>query len=368
MNRRQRRKQAERRAEHATTTRTPDRPLILERESFPAVKSSHIVPRMYQQAWAVDDQVAVHVDRRANCVNMSTRNAGTRSRYYRRTRPNGEKADDIEASLSYAEDKAAQPLKDLIAGSPITFEIKGGVAQLLALQMLRGPAFFAERVELLAPLIGQFDETSFKPHALAAADGDIDELRQRLTDASLGSTASLMSMLSRSIKMATLLSHMRWQIMRFDSSVLVYSDHPVVVWPMAVQRTVPFTRQGFAPLDALEIRVPIAPDAGILMTWIDLSDDGNLHLGPLAAAELNAFTIGQSDRQWMHRPGSEPSIAEGELAPVSRLTDPAYGRPVAVRSARRRKAAAFIRRVKNRRFVRDVEVLIDMPADQAPAA
>jgi hypothetical protein len=323
---------------------------------------------MYQQAWAVDDQVAVHVDRRPECFDASTRNAGTRSRYYRRTRPNGETADDIEASLSIAEDRATQPLTDLIAGSPITVEIKGGVAQFLALQMLRGPAFFAMREELLAPLIERLDETSFKPRALERAGGDVAVLRQRLTDASLGSTASLMAMLTASMKVATLLAYMRWQIMRFDSPLLAYSDHPVVLWPMVARRYLPFKRQGFGPLDPLEIRVPIAPDAAILMTWMDLSDENRLLLGPLAAAELNAFTIGQSDRQWMHRPGSEPPVAAGELAPISRLANPAYDRSTALRSARLARARAFIRRVQNRRFVREIEVLIDMPADQAPAA
>lgn len=136
MNRRQSKRQAARRAHHAAS-REPDRPpLILERDSFPPVKSAHIVPRMYQRAWAVDGQVAVHVGGKDACIKMSTRKAGTRPWYYRRTRPNGEEVDDIEASLAYVEDKATQPLRELIAGEPITYERKGGVAQLLRRQRI----------------------------------------------------------------------------------------------------------------------------------------------------------------------------------------------------------------------------------------
>jgi Protein of unknown function (DUF4238) len=227
MNRRQRRLRQQRRAHHADT-RAIDRPaLVLERDSFPEVKSSHIVPRMYQQAWAVEGQVAVHVDGREACIPLSTQKAATRSRYYRRTRPSGEKIDDIEASLAYVEDKAKEQLDDLIVGRPITAERKGGVAQLLALQMFRSPAFFAQREELIAPMIERLRLTDFKPQAAAAARGGVDRLRSELAGAYLGETGRFMSMLTRSTKMATLLSHMRWQLVRFNAPVVAYSDHPV---------------------------------------------------------------------------------------------------------------------------------------------
>jgi hypothetical protein len=113
--------------------------------------------------------------------------------------------------------------------------------------------------------------------------------------------------------------------------------------------------------------VPIAPDSAILMTWIDLSDEAAVPLGPLAAAELNALTIAQAERQWMHQLGSEPPVHEGELAPLSRLVEPSYDRAVALRSARRARAGQFVERVEHRQFVHEVEVLRDVPAPAAPA-
>lgn len=99
--------------------------------------------------------------------------------------------------------------------------------------------------------------------------------------------------------------------------------------------------------------------------FLDRSDDADVPLGPLAASELNAFTVGQADRQWMHRPGSEPPIAQGILAPTSRLAEPSYERHVALRSARRATATGFLERIKDQLHVHDVEVIVDLPALQA---
>lgn len=354
MNRRQRARRESRRGDH-TRARDVDRPaLVLTRKSYPEVKSAHIVPRMYQRAFAVDDRVAVHIDGRPVCVLMSTRNAGTRPRYYRRMRPDGQHIDDVEASLSYVEDKAAEPLATLIAGDPMTHECKGAVAQLLAVQMMRGPAFFQQREELLRPVLEGLART------LASVDDDVEEARRRSIDQEFGATQRFMSMLTRAPKMATILGHMRWQILRFDGPMLAYSDHPVVLWPMDIRRAAPFGRQGLEPLSALEIRVPIAPDAAILMTWADRRDETHVPLGLHATGELNAFTVGQADRQWMHQPGSEPEVPTGSFAPISRLVEPTYDREAMLRSARHARAQGYVARVKNREHAQAVEVLLDV--------
>jgi hypothetical protein len=129
---------------------------------------------------------------------------------------------------------------------------------------------------------------------------------------------------------------------------------------MGVTTTAPFQRQNLGPLSALEIRVPIAPDAAILMTWVDRSDETDVRMRPLTAGELNAFTIAQADRQWMHQPGTEPAAPVGIFAPASRLVERSYDRAAALRSARRTAAQQFIERVRRRRHVHDVELVIDV--------
>lgn len=360
MNKRQRQRANLRRAHHARAL-AADRPrLTLDRKCYPEVKSAHIVPRMFQRPWAVDDQVAVHVDGKSACVLMSTRKAGTRARYYRRVRPNGQATDDIEASLSVLEDVAREPLGDLIAGASLTAFRKGTVAQLLGLQMLRGPAFFAQREELIIPTLQALEAKDFKPSGLASAGGDVEKARQAVISAYLDPTARLMMMLTTSLKMATLLGHMRWHIVQFDGPLLAYSDHPVVLWPMQLEATRPFKRQGLAPMAALEIRVPIAPNFAIMMNWIDRSDEAHCSLPPTAAGELNAFTVAQADRQWMHQPGNEPDVPRGVFSPISRAIDPTYDRATMLGSVRRATAERFLERVKNRQHVHDVEVIIDV--------
>jgi len=301
----------------------PDRPsFVLDRVSYPKVDRAHIVPRMYQKAFAVDGKVAVHAD--GECLLKSTRVAGTRPAYYRRDRPDGQPIDDVEASLSVIEDKAARPLQDLVAGEPITAERKGILAQFLAVQMLRGPAFFEQRERLLAPMIEALEAEHFTPEGLAAAGGDVEVARKNAMDKYMDATQALLSMLTRSRKLASLLGLMRWNTLRFDRPALAYSDHPVVMWPMDAARMQPLAGQQFGPVSALEVRVPLAPTVALLMDWVDRTDQDAISLDLTTAAELNAFTVAQADHEWMHRPGAEPELATGPLEPLSRLIEPGW--------------------------------------------
>jgi hypothetical protein len=99
---------------------------------------------------------------------------------------------------------------------------------------------------------------------------------QWVIDVYLEPTARFMTMLTTSMKMATVLGHMRWHVVHFDGPLLAYSDHPVVLWPMFLAIAAPFKRQGLAPMAALEIRVPIAPNIAIVMNWIDRTDESAL--------------------------------------------------------------------------------------------
>jgi uncharacterized protein DUF4238 len=339
----------------------PDRPsFVLDRASYPEVNNAHIVPRMYQRAFEMDGKVAVHTDGAPDCVLTSTKTAGTRPTYYRRARPDGALIDDVEASLSVIEDKATKPLRDLIAGEPITVERKGILAQFIAVQMLRGPAFFEQREQLLVPMIEELEADDFTPEGLAAAGGDVEVARKRAIDKYLDPTQCLLSMLSRSLKLASLLGYMRWSVVRFDHPALTYSDHPVAMWPMNIETTRALSRQQFGPLSALEVRFPLAPDVALLMDWVDRSDQHEITFEISAASEFNAFTVAQADREWMHRPGAEPDVADGMFEPLSRILEPAYDRSALLRSARRSRAQQFLASVQGRQFVKTVEVLIDL--------
>lgn len=162
------------------------------------------------------------------------------------------------------------------------------------------------------------------------------------------------------MKLASVLGRMRWSVVRFDQPALAYSDHPVVMWPMNVEKTSALSTQRFGPLSALEVRVPLAPDVALLMDWVDRSDQDDISLEMSAASEVNAFTVAQADREWTHRPGAEPEVADGTLEPLSRFVEPAYDRSALHRSVRRATAQAFLTSVQGRQFVNAVQVLTDL--------
>ena len=373
MTSRQKKRKQARRAQHAQATHTPDRPqLLISGSDCQTVNNGHIVPRMYQRAWEVPGrQVAVHKDGHAGCKVKSTKVVGVRGPYYRRTRPrNGIQTDDIEASLAVVEDKATPVLRQVIAGEPLTVERKGGLAQLFGVQMMRGPAFFEQHEEIHRSVLEGVQPSDLKRGHLAAVGGDLDLAREQVIDVYLAATSRFVTMLQYAVKVAGILSLMRWQVLRFDGPLLAYSDHPVVLWPMNVERTRPFSRQGLGPLTMMEIRVPIAPDAAILMNWIDRSDEIGIPMDRSAAAEFNAFTIAQADKEWMHQPGSEPEIADGVFSPLSRLIDPSYDYPAAERSVRRAYADKVRKRMAKRQWVNELDVIVDLgtsPTIQATA-
>ncbi|HEX5761661.1 MAG TPA: DUF4238 domain-containing protein [Solirubrobacterales bacterium] len=362
MKHRQRKRKQARRVQHARATHTPDRPaLMISAADCPKVDNGHIVPRMYQQAWEVEGrQVAVHEPGRSECEVKSSKLVGARGPYYRRTRPHGTQIDDIEASLAHVENKATPALRQIVAGEPFTVERKGALAQFFGLQMMRGPAFFAKHEEIQRSVLEGAQASDLKPRHLAAVGGDVNLARSQVIDVLLSPTSRFMTMLSYAVKVAGILSLMRWHVVRFDRPLLAYSDHPVVLWPMNVERTRPFSRQELGPLTMLEIRVPIAPDAAILMNWIDCSDEIGVPMKPRAAAELNAFTVAQAEKEWMHRPGSEPEVADDVFSPLSRLIDPTYDRAVAKQSARRAHADSFHKRSSKRKWVNELDVVVDV--------
>jgi hypothetical protein len=250
----------------------------------------------------------------------------------------------------------------------MTEERKGAVAQLLAVQLMRSPAALAQHDEVIEPMLKGMKASDFKPRYLTSVGGDLELAREGVRAIHRNQTKRLASMLSYAGKISNVLALMRWHVIRFDGPLLAYSDHPMVVWPLSVERTRAFRRQNLGPLGTLEIRIPIAPDVAILMNWIDRNDQVDLRGKRWVAAELNAFTISQAEREWMHRVGSEPEVAENIFSPLSRFIDPSYTRGVAHASDRRRHARNVFKRTQQRTWINTVEVLVDVTQSSRRAA
>jgi hypothetical protein len=160
-------------------------------------------------------------------------------------------------------------------------------------------------------------------------------LRERAVDALW--SARFRDMIRSSQKLSWVLGCMRWQLLSFPRPVVAYSDQPVVVWPLGVDLVDKRPEEPrLGPLNALEVRVPLSPNVLLLMTWEDLDDTGaRLSTATALAGDTNSLVIAQADRQWMHRPGTEPPVSKRLLRPISRELNPPYDHPVAERSIRR---------------------------------
>jgi Protein of unknown function (DUF4238) len=247
-------------------------PQVMRRESYPRVKRGHIVPVVYLRNFAESDQVALHRTDQGGCELRNVRTAGTRGPFYRRQRPDGTDIDDIEASLSVPEEKVKPVFDEILGGAPLTLERKSVLAQFFGMQMVRGPAFFKERTELIDDFLRELGADAFEPAAVEEASGDIELVRKRARDAALSATARFVKMLGIGSKLGPVLGSMRWHLLDFGASVLAVSDHPVVTWPAGVRMTEAFSAHRLGPLGAVEVRVPLSDRMAILMTWQDVPD------------------------------------------------------------------------------------------------
>lgn len=369
MNRRQRDRKHARRSAHSPSGQRPR--YILSRDTYPAVRRAHIVPRTYQRNFAINQQVAVHVVDRPGHVTMHIDKAGTRKHFYRRLRPDLSEIDDTEASLGEMENVAGPALRDVVRGMELTVKRKNILAQFVGLQMLRGPEFFTQHHANAALAVPEtIHRKDVAAALLASVGGNLDSVRDHIIDVFRQPTEAHLTMLASSLKVASILGHMRWQLLRFGEPLLAFSDQPIVVWPADVEIFhTPPRRPQFAPLAALEIRVPLSPDLAVLMSWADEPDTRHsVAVDPAYAAEMNAMVIGQRDKQWMHQPGNVPPVATGSLRPISSRLDPTYSWSTALRSKRLITAERSFDRTRKRRYIDEVEVLLlDEPHAGDPA-
>jgi hypothetical protein len=365
VNSKQRARKLKRRQAHRERSNLPRR--VMNHASYPTVKQGHLVPATYQRFFATDGSVMVHVPGRSDCVRLKVEDAGTRSKAYRRVRPDGTEIDDVEASLSSLERHYRPVLEQITNGDPISDRMKATLAQFFGVQMVRGPMFFRLARSISEQTVRQkVTIENVSPEALARARGDIDVLH----DQAIGAlwNARFLDMVTRSQKLSWVLGCMRWQVLNFPAPIVAYCDQPVVVWPLGVERIdARPTEPALGPINALEIRVPLAPNLLLLMTWEDADDQTTHTPAPSSfAADTNALVVAQADKQWMHQPGTEPPVAKGVLTPTSSVLNPFYGPAHAAQSIRRATAAKELDRVLGRTWLNTVKVITSMQFSNKP--
>jgi hypothetical protein len=321
---------------------------------YPNVKNAHIVPRTYLANWAVDGKIAVWLlpDGR-RLADQPVENVGTRRRFYERQRPDGTKIPDVEWSLGEGERAAAPLLRSFDTQWPLSIGEKTQLAELFAYQLLRGPRWKAEYEERTRHWVEKYDreeQPTIPPAELEAQ-----------TETLLSDSYRLTMMFSSALTAASVFASMHWMMLDFVRPQLATCDEPVVLWPGAASRAPSAVRISEAGiLECIEIRLPLSPTHGLLMTWADTLDNEHVRVraGRRHAANFNAFTVAAADRQWFHRPGPPPPRASGRLLPLSTQLLPGYDAHAAAHSKRRARASVIANSKIGRELAdREIEVV-----------
>lgn len=331
----------------------------------PKVKRGHVVPQAYLLFFCDhDEKLQLRlVDEPDKQVVTSPRNAAVRGPFYQRTRPNGETSDDVEASMAVLEGH----WPNLVGGLPESWPLgdlqRGVLAEFMALQWARSPAFRTWQRALAEESLAEW-EAQGKPYLRHGGVATPEERDLVLHHFSAG-THGLTSMLNVVPKAASALASMHWTLVRFDDPVLATSDHPVVRWPISEGPRPPAPEpDGFGFINLLEVRMALTPSLAVLMTWMDRADAPSPVRGRKHhAANLNSFVVAQAEKQWFHLPGRKPRSGSGRFEPLSADLVPGYNATAAASSARRQRTHES----QQRKIGRGVQTTIEMISARDPS-
>lgn len=312
---------------------------------YPEVKKAHIVPRSYLLNFAVDKQLCLSIDGRCLEHPVSIDDAAVRRMFYRRYRKDGTPIDDVEWSLAKLEGVIAPILRDLHADWPPPLEtVKAPLAEFFAFQFIRGPRWkrwYEQKAdERIAKLRKNPEPVLNNGIWLPITQKQINEFEDHV----LSETTRLTRMMLVSNLLVAVFGAMTWHLVEFEEPLLAISDHPVVSWSSSGTRRDPEPNdEDLGALNFLEVRVPISPSLALLMSWAPPPDAPEILLGTKEiAANLNAFTIANAERQWMSMPGTDVPIADGGLEPVVPLLVHGYSAAEAEASELRKRVSEAV--------------------------
>jgi Protein of unknown function (DUF4238) len=302
---------------------------------YKPVRRPHVVPRGYLRSFAVDDWIVMHRVGETTGGEIPVSKAGVLKEFYRRHRPDGTPIYDFEWSLEHIERPAPKILREIAERWPLSLEEKAILAEFIGIQLVRGARWRAWHAAFTQAYFADLraDPEIAKTYSVQ----DVAETEAILTS----DTEALMKMLAISRKTTAIFGSMQWALVEFKRPWLATSDHPVVLWPVAARSRQPMKSADFVEgglLNTLEVRFPISPVYGLLMTWLDDPDDEAPLLSGTKdiAGNVNAFTIAEVEHQRFSMPGSRVPISSGQLLPIApRLLRRNYSDVVALASRRR---------------------------------
>ncbi|MEX1142216.1 MAG: DUF4238 domain-containing protein [Thermoleophilaceae bacterium] len=258
-------------------------------------RHSHIVARSHLREWAHEGKVGVGWIDRDGPELLPPAEIAVRRGFYREQHPDGSTSDVLDPAMSRVEGAAIEIIRDLENRWPLDPSARSCLAEYMALQILRSPAWrewYSQAIGVATDKIRATDPER-KPHVLrgAAALMELDTARHDL-------------LVGNVPRIGTLLANMRWTILRCGKPRLATSDHPVVPVPFSAERLMPmaaFPPQGL--MYTSEIRFALSPRLLLLLTWADdFAPEQIVKMSHAQVRNHNGSVIALAEKQWFHHP------------------------------------------------------------------
>lgn len=251
----------------------------------------------------------------------------------------------VEEKFGKAEDAALKVISKIDARWPLTAEDRTHVSLLLAVHIVRSPAFG-----------GAMRQIGAKANREVVAEGavtyDLDEKQSRELEAEFGKERYHVEALLRQLpRITSFLNSMHWTLVEFDADWVITSDQPVVLLPYL---PVPHTPASAVPMQlglaaTLEGWFTLNPRTLLLLSWQGGADArvGGEHRH---ACSVNCALRAQTLLEWFSRPGSRPPflsppILQPEISRISLELLHGYSVALAAESERRKRAEQIVMRM-----------------------
>ncbi len=297
----------------------------------------HFLPQGAQRPFCDERGKIAVVGTGGECFETTPLNVGLERDLYLRVRPSGEKSDDIErVSLGTIEDNALPVLQAIEGRWPLQAREKLDLATYMGVLFVRGPRWFkwhrefarSNYIDFLEQ--GEFQELS-QQHGVSE-----QEIYEAHVGAETDPTYALLKMLQLGAKVGSTLGSMTWALLKFPSPCLALADHPLVLWPLQTggRFATRFALAKTGLVNLLEVRLPLAPDLALLAMWGERPDPPEpIECVGHHARNLNAFSMAEAERHWIHRPGAPiPRGGPGPWMSLSTELIPSYSISTAVHS------------------------------------
>ncbi|HEY7934911.1 MAG TPA: DUF4238 domain-containing protein [Solirubrobacteraceae bacterium] len=290
---------------------------------------SHITPAGYLKSWAIGRQLAMRlVEAPDRVVLIAPKDAGVRRGFTRERQPDGTYVNRLDPMLAKLEDVALPLWRNLDEHWPATGNTRSAIAELIAFQVVRSPAW------------RDFHNVAV-PKQRASVREKYPGLHDRhfeAAEATLLSDESRHDRLRMQGRLLTfVIANMHWTLLQADGPLLVTSDHPVVALALDVDATsAPNAIPVGGLVNTLELRFAARPDLLLVMSWRDVGEDrGPRPLSEQHIRNHNSLVIAQAERQWFHHREITPVYDTQTHPAIAPELHPGYGASGAAVSQRR---------------------------------